>query len=168
MEKFLHLVELKNVSYERNKIRFQKKLKSFTFLTATLMLMFFSFTVSAKSRSINNSNEDGWVLDTIVNKVAFYHKIVLCGDKNAVLLKFDNQNQTEVSVSWKESFKTKQMPDLLEGYNGVKSLNLKPGFTNALDCDVQGNNLLIIRSNDVNPTFIADILAFNFNEITSK
>ena len=168
MEKFLHPVELKNVSYERNKIRFQKKFKSFTFFTATLMLMFFSFAGSAKSVSINNSNEEGWILDTVVNKVSFYHKIVLCGDKSAVLLKFDNQNLTDVTVSWKESFKTKQMPDLLEGYNGVKSLNLKPGVTSALDCDVQGNNLLIIRSSDVNPTFIADILAFNFNEITSK
>ena len=55
MEKFLHPVELKNVSYERNKIRFQKKLKSFTFLTATLMLMFFS-SISSYAQTVSNAN----------------------------------------------------------------------------------------------------------------
>ena len=167
MEKFLHPVELKNVSYERNKIRFQKKLKSFTFLTATLMLMFFSFTVSAKSRSINNSNEDGWVLDTIVNKVAFYHKIVLCGDYNVVLLKFDNQNQNNVSISWKENFKTKLMSNV-DGFYGSKTLNLKTGLTSLSDCSDESNKLLKITFNDVDPAFVAEILDFNFIDITFK
>ena len=168
MEKFLHPVELKNVSYERNKFRFQKKLKNFAFFTTTLMLMFFSFAASAKSLSINDSNEDGWVLDTIVNKVAFYHKIVLCGDKNAVLLKFDNQNQFVVTVSWKESLKTKQIPNFIDGYKGLKTLSLKSGLNNLSGCLDESNSSLIIKFNDVNPTFVADILNFNFKEINFK
>ena len=55
MEKFLHPVELKNVSYERNKIRFQKKFKSFTFFTATLMLMFFS-SILTNAQTVSNAN----------------------------------------------------------------------------------------------------------------
>lgn len=168
MEKPLLPVELNDVSYERNKTKFQKKFKSFTFFTATLMLMFFSFTVSAKSLSINNSNEEGWVLDTIINKVAFYHKIVLCGDKNAVLLKFDNQNQTEVSISWKESFKTKQMLSNVIGFKEVKTLNVKTGLTSPNSCEDQNNISLIAGSHDVDPTFIADILDFAFIDITIK
>jgi len=44
MKKLLHPLELKNVSYAGNIFKFQKKLKGLTFFTATLMLMFFSFT----------------------------------------------------------------------------------------------------------------------------
>ena len=168
MEKFLHPVELKNVSYERNKFKFQKKLKGFSFFTATLLLMFFSFAVSAKSLSINNSNDEGWILDTIVNKVAFYHKIVLCGDKSAVLLKFDNQNLTDVTVSWNESVKTKQMPSSIIGFKGVKTVNLKTGSTSPNSCEDQNYVNLIIGSHDVDPTFIADIIDFKFIGITIK
>lgn len=42
MEKFLHPVELKNVSYERNKIRFQKKLKGLIGLLIFLAVYTFS------------------------------------------------------------------------------------------------------------------------------
>ena len=168
MEKFLHPVELKNVSYERNKFKFQKKLKGFSFFTTTLLLMFFSFAVSAKSLSINNSNDEGWILDTIVNKVAFYHKIVLCGDKSAVLLKFDNQNLTDVTVSWNESVKTKQMPSSIIGFKGVKTVNLKTGSTSPNSCEDQNYVNLIIGSHDVDPTFIADIIDFKFIGITIK
>ncbi|TKB97938.1 putative Ig domain-containing protein [Pedobacter cryophilus] len=47
MEKILLPVELENVSYARNKFKFQKKFKNLTFLIATFTLLFFSFTASA-------------------------------------------------------------------------------------------------------------------------
>jgi len=175
--KNLHELKLPDASYENHQFKFKKRLKSFTLFTLTLMLMFFSLVASAKilvnpsviSISSNNyqSLEDGWVLDTTINKVLFYHKIVLCEDRNVVLLKFDNQNDFEVSVSIKANFKTKQIPSFIEGFNGI-SLNLKSGLTAPLTCSDENNKNLIITGVDVDPTYIADILDFNFKEITFK
>ena len=49
MEKFLHPVELKNVSYERNKIRFQKKLKSFYYSMTFIVFMFIGTSTNAQT-----------------------------------------------------------------------------------------------------------------------
>ena len=49
MEKFLHPVGLKNVSYERNKIRFQKKLKSFYYSMTLIVFMFIGTSINAQT-----------------------------------------------------------------------------------------------------------------------
>jgi hypothetical protein len=51
MEKLLCPLEFKNVSYEGNTFKFQKKLKGLTFFTATLLLMFFSSKTFATSKN---------------------------------------------------------------------------------------------------------------------
>lgn len=49
MEKFLHPLELKNVSYERNKTRFQKKLKSFYYLMTFIATTFCATSSNAQT-----------------------------------------------------------------------------------------------------------------------
>ncbi len=178
MNKHLHLGDSRISIYEGNILKFQKKIKNLTFLVATVTLLFFSFKASALT-SLEQSKKieflasdpmltiaDDWIIDTTLNKVVFYHKLVLCGDKKAVLLKFDNQNGFNVNISWNETLGTKQLPGLIESTFGIKKLLIKPGIIAPTDCTDSQNSILVILPNSVNPTFIADILSFNFSNIT--
>ena len=79
MEKFLHPVEPKNVFYETNKFRFQKKLKGLTFFTATLMLMFFSFSAFSFKNYSSQLNEEP--IDVIVGNAAPHIPVMDTTDK---------------------------------------------------------------------------------------
>ena len=53
MEKFLHPVELRNVSYERNKFKFQKKIKSIYISSIGISCFMILFSLNAHSKNLN-------------------------------------------------------------------------------------------------------------------
>jgi hypothetical protein len=113
-------------------------------------------------------NSDSWILNTTVNNVVFYHKLVSCGDKKAVLLKFENKNNFEVEVSWKQIVGSVQVPNPNDDLASNNTLVLKPGTTEPNDCSDIENDILVVLPNEVSPMFIADIETFNFSSIQIK
>jgi len=109
--------------------------------------------------------EEEWVYDTTVSNIQFYHKVVLCGQKNAVFLRFVNLNKQHVNISWMEAFVTSQVPQETDGFFGEKQLLLKPGETQQTDCFNTSNPECLISFHHVNPTYLADILKFKFKDI---
>jgi hypothetical protein len=115
MKKILHPVELKNVSYEGNVFKFQKKLKGLTFFTATLMLMFFSYTGSANQFIEKSTNlklcthfnelhfEEDWVLifQDSITKVSY--KKITCEGTPSIKLKIENLSNRDISLTYKLS-----------------------------------------------------------------
>ena len=110
-------------------------------------------------------NSDSWVLDTTVNNVIFYYKLVSCGDKKAVLLKFENKNNFDVEVSWKQIVGSKQIPNSNDELASNNTLVIKPGTTEPNDCSDTENAMLVVLPIEVSPMFIADIETFNFSSI---
>ena len=163
MEKFLHPVELKNVSYERNKFKFQKKLKSFTFLTATLMLMFFSFTASAtikykisktyKSTSFTLSNfEEEWTLIHSDSFTKVFAQKVTCSGASSVKLKIENLSSHEINLTYKFSKSEKESREIslfpLQKLEGICSDDYKNLLIEHLESnDTEIKILIIYKSN---------------------
>jgi len=106
-----------------------------------------------------------WVFDKTVKNVDFYHSIVSCNGKNVVLLKFNNRNNRKVRVAWKEAFDT-QREKGIEGFLGQKQLELRPGITAQTNCNSIKFKEGIIQSHQVNPTYAADVLKFNYKDIS--
>ena len=78
MEKFLHPVELKNVSYERNKIRFQKKFKNFYLLSFGISCFMILLSLNASSKDVNVKE---------VKKVQNINSLTSNSDTTSILLK---------------------------------------------------------------------------------
>lgn len=103
-----------------------------------------------------------WTLDTTVSDVQCYYKIVSCNDRSVVLLRFNNQNDGAVKITWQEEFKT-QLNDNEPGFYGPKELTLNPGESDEYDCS--SDNSCVIRHSQVQPTYPAEISGFRFIEI---
>ncbi len=106
-----------------------------------------------------------WVLDKTVSNVDFYHAIVLCNDKNTVLLKFVNRNARSVKIAWKETFVTKTN-EQKDGFAGTKELTIPPGITTPSDCSDTNIGQAIIRPGEVDPASLVEISNFIFRDIT--
>jgi hypothetical protein len=164
----------------------QSKKRSITFFTATLLL-FFSITIVASTKEAVNENDKtkktteistmiltedlidiSWTLDKTVNNVDFYHKLIACGDKKAVLLKIENRNNFNVEITWKQIIGSKQIPNSTEESSTSQTLIVEPGITESVDCSENNNPILVILPTEINPTFLADIENFNFSSITIK
>ncbi|TKB96386.1 hypothetical protein [Pedobacter cryophilus] len=177
MKILLPEVELINDSYGKNILRFQKRFCRLFLVGAILLSTSISSNANVftfiktenhfdyQSLRENFLIDENWILDTTVNNVTFYHKIIDCGGKNAVLLKFDNLNSKTASISFKESFTTKQVKEGLDGYFGVKEITLNTGLTSPANCEDLNNPKLIVLSQQVDPTYLSDILTFSFKEI---
>jgi hypothetical protein len=113
-----------------------------------------------------DTNDDSWVLDTTLNNIVFYHKIVPCGDKKAVLLKFENNNNFNVEISWKEIIGSKQVPNPNDEFSTTNTLIIQSGITEPIDCSDTTNAVLVVLPTEVSLLFIADIESFSFSSIT--
>lgn len=111
---------------------------------------------------VNQLNNNSWVLDMTINNVAFYHKIIICNNQKAVLLKFDNKNNFDVEVSWMSLVGSNQTPNPNQEYAKTQSLIIKPGISEPNDCLDNTIPELILLQKDVNPTFPAEVESFNF------
>lgn len=114
------------------------------------------------------TKDDSWVLDTTLNNVVFYHKLVSCGDRKAVLLKFDNKNNFNVEISWKQIVNSKQEPNATDEFSSLNTLIVNSGSVEATDCSDSNNDLLVVLPGEASPMYIADILSFSFSNIVVK
>ncbi len=119
-------------------------------------------TAFADNVKMNSAQSDSWILDTVIQNVSFYHQLVSCNGKTAVLLKFENNTGASVKVSWKEGFETLQTTGVIDGFYGVKELVISTGITEPSSCSDNDNKKCIITAFDVDPTFIASITSFKF------
>ena len=120
--------------------------------------------VQSNSPAKQNFDVD-WQLDATVSGVQFYHSITGCNGKKVVFLKFVNTNTYQVKIAWKEVFATQADPKI-EGYMGQKKLLLPPGETSETDCANSRHKECLILPSQVTPTYNADILKFEYKEIT--
>ena len=127
-----------------------------------VMLLLLSTGAVAMYRSA--ARPDNWVLDKTVNHVDCYYLLTECGGKKVVLLKFNNKNTYKVKVTWKEVFDT-QLQKGVAGFRGKKQLLIAPGETFASGCADSKNKELLVLPADVIPTYAAEIVAFEFNDI---
>lgn len=107
-----------------------------------------------------------WTLDTTVNGVEFYYSLVNCGDTRKVLLRFVNKQSGTVTVKWRESFITRQVSTPTNGEEGLKTLELKPGETKAMNCTDSAHPACVVNPEKAIPAYRADITGFSFREIT--
>jgi hypothetical protein len=106
-----------------------------------------------------------WTLSQTVSQVDCYYSLTVCDGKSAVFLKFVNNNAQSVTISWDEVFST-QMRTNAPGNPGAKQLFLPPGTTAPSGCADTGLPACIILGGDVSPTYVADISAFNFVNVS--
>lgn len=126
-----------------------------------VVLAFFPINRLSAQAPVKDPN---WIYDTSVKGVQFYHSIVDCNGKKVVFLKFNNQNNNPVEVSWKEVFTTQAL-NKQEGFLGQKKLTLSKGETFASDCaEITHRNCLILPR-DVSPAYAVVISKFEFKDI---
>jgi hypothetical protein len=106
-----------------------------------------------------------WQSDGLVNGVEFFHSIGNCNGEKVVFLKIRNTNSFNVKISWKEEFVSKQIEKKTEGYFGQKELTLLSGQTTEANCAITNQKELIVRPDQVNPSYKAEILDFSFSKI---
>src|SRR5262245_57752092 len=90
--------------------------------------------VHASEYSVQPTPLTEWILDTTVGNVDCYHQVTDCNGKKVVFLKFNNKNNYKVTITWKEVFVTKQVPQKQDGAFGQKQLVITPGETSQTDC----------------------------------
>jgi hypothetical protein len=140
--------------------------------TSKATVLINAFNKDEQPEGIINMNQetkdDSWVLDTTLNNVVFYHKLVSCGDRKAVLLKFDNKNNFNVEISWKQIVNSKQEPNATDEFSSLNTLIVNSGSVEATDCSDSNNDLLVVLPGEASPMYIADILSFSFSNIVVK
>lgn len=139
-----------------------KTRKASNFFLSVFLTPLFLF---AQKKETTPSPAIHWQLDATVDGVKFYHAIVSCDGVKTVLLKFENPKPFPVAVSWKEKFTT-QMESNAVGAKGLRTMVLPVGVTVPAGCSDLSNRTVIIRPEDVNPVYVADIRAFDFADIT--
>ena len=79
MKKILHPVELKNISYEGNVLKFQKKLKGLSFFTIAVIFCLTFFTSLTKANILKKTNVDEhWILLKNSLGIKIYYRINNC------------------------------------------------------------------------------------------
>lgn len=129
-----------------------------------LIFLFLSGLVYAQNKNSLPAEAGSWVLDKTVNKVEFYHMITQCNGKNVVFLKLANKNNYKVKVSWEENFAT-QFEKKVKGFAGKKQLFLSAGQSLSNECNSIKFSEGHILSEQVNPTYIAEIKSFEYSEV---
>lgn len=112
-----------------------------------IVLFFFGIIVSCIAFSQTNTHlDETWNLDTTVNGVACYYKIIKCDDVDCVVLAFNNQNAAPVAISWQEKFVIDST--VMNGPMSIKTAILPPGITLQNSCTITGMPILFISIND--------------------
>lgn len=135
----------------------------FNFFLIILIALLFSFTL--EKENFNGGIASGeWILDKTVSNVEFYYMSTECKGKKTVFLKFVNKNSYKVKVSWNEIFST-QMEKNINGKAGRKQIVLSGSETAENNCNTIKFKEGRIFAEDVRPTYVAEILSFEFSKI---
>jgi hypothetical protein len=129
---------------------------------ACLCLLSYSNNSAAQDKNIQELRE--YTLTNTTSNVQFFKTTATCQGKAAILLKFNNRNDHDVKVTWKELFVTSQVTQETEGFR-EKEIILPPGVTSVSDCNDANHRDLIVAADNVSPTYSADILEFKFKDI---
>ncbi|WP_181304439.1 hypothetical protein [Rufibacter sp. XAAS-G3-1] len=151
-----------------NKAKATSRINYFILCLSPILLILILF-VSAFAFNPNKANIDPsatkWVFHSEVKGVKIYYQINTCEKQSVVFLKFNNTNSKKVSVTWKEAFYTKQVPEEKDSHKGTKQLTLPPGETSQSDCSAVRIKECITFSHEAIPTYIADITEFKIKDI---
>ena len=127
-------------------------------------LLFYNF-IFAQNKMVLPDNAGIWILDKTVANVDFYHMIKECSGNTVVLLKFNNNSNFQVKVSWKDVFVTEQVSEKQEAFYGNKILVLSPGQVMSSDCGKLENSVCMILPKNAILHYKADIRNFEFKDI---
>lgn len=105
-----------------------------------------------------------WQLDTTLEGVQFFHASIACNGKQAVIIKFNNQNNYPVQVSWKEIL-TDEGNQRHESAAGIKKLVINPGETAASGCNENRNRQLLVLPDQSVVTHAIRITQFQFRDL---
>lgn len=140
------------------------------FLFRKLSPKFICLVLFANTSFAQKASTDGspghWKLNTTVGGVKFLSQIALCSGEKVVLLKFNNQNNYRVKVTWDDLLQTSQSADKNESLIVRKEIVLPPGETAARSCDSSPCHQCFIVSSQVFPTHRVDISGFEYKNIT--
>ena len=135
-----------------------------------LLLLFSTASFATPGFKKEKDHTDGsgsnlvWKLDATLNNVSFYHALSECNGKKIAFLKFVNKNNFATKVSWKETVKT-QFRAEEKAVRGQQSLLLPPGETFENDCSGTTCKACVILPEQVNPTYLAQIIDVSFKDI---
>ena len=135
---------------------------------AVLFTIIFSLTIfmGNKSMASVSGDDNNWVLDKSVSNVDLYYKISECNGEKVIFLKFDNKNNYDVKVAWKEAVADKVFGNVVDCYNGDKQLTLSPGITVQEDCNSALFPECRINVKNAIPTHVADPSSLEFKDVT--
>ena len=146
MEKFLLPVELKNVSYERNKFKFQKKFKNLTFISAILVLLFCSLKASSITNNsskppedniyinLQNNQTDDLPIDVIVGNAAPHIPVMIKTTKEGKKSGYNKEENLLAINKWIASYpdEVAKYKDVIEpALKGIKVKSLSPTFASS-------------------------------------
>lgn len=138
------------------------------FIFTAILLSFTSFIVpgvSSTSKAITLLPVE-WTLSQTLNGVDCYHGFIECNGRKAVVLKFDNKNNTSVSIKWKQAFTTKEIKEKTRGASGEKFLVLPPGQTEAVNCAEAKNIQCVVLPSEASVAYGANITGFYFEDLS--
>jgi|SRR5215203_4930045 len=102
-----------------------------------------------------------WQLDTVVQGVSFYYKIVSCGNEDVVLLSIENKNSSQVIFSWSDEVLVDGVSLLSES---KKTFLLSATENKEGSCGISNLELLEIKLSNISPTG-SHITGFHFKKI---
>lgn len=132
------------------------------YLRTLLLALGLLFAVSMETFG----QDDSWTLQTTVDNVDLQYKIVDCGEKKAVLMRFDNKNDFSVQVSWRHIIGSTLVPNTTVESSDTFSIVIGSGTTAPENCEDSNLEALVILPTEVDPTYIADITNFSFSSVT--
>ena len=135
-------------------------------LVFTLLLMSYAIPANANNldckKSVFNSVDNSWTLDTTISNVSFYYKVTICDGRKVILLAIENSNAGFVAMSWKENVSI----DGLVQTSPIYKTFLLPGSGNAqASCNGNTGGVLIISSD---PSEGKNYTGYKFSDITVK
>jgi hypothetical protein len=107
-----------------------------------------------------------WILEMSTGNVDLYYQIGECDGQKVIFMKFENRNNHEVEITWKETVHDNFSKSHITGFYGEKQLVLAPGQLVQADCTSSICQECITRSVDVTPTHLVEIKEFSFTEVS--
>ena len=134
---------------------------------AILFSIMFSLSIflGNKSMASVSGDDNNWVLNKSVGNVDLYYKISDCNGEKVIFLKFDNKNNYDVKVAWKEAVADKTFGKVVECYYGEKQLTLAPGVTSQDGCGSVASPECLINLKTAIPTLPVDPLNLEFKDV---
>ena len=101
-----------------------------------------------------------------VKSLAAQNENLFIGTQNGGLLKFENKNEKEVTVSWKEAFETAQVPEKRTPNETFKKITLAPGVTSQENCETIVKKECMIIPDEIASSYHATVTEYYFESVS--